>query len=146
MVELADGNGTLLMDMRSYFDRNRRAHAISYDGGLTWTGPKDAEELVDPVCQASIIRYQWSEENKKSKILFLNPASADNGKRHNLTLRMSYNEGKTWSEIRTIFPGPSAYSSLSVTTNNKVALLYEAGKNNPYEKIIFQVVDETLFK
>nr|WKN34514.1 sialidase family protein [Tunicatimonas sp. TK19036] len=146
MVELADGNGTLMMDMRSYFGRNRRAHAISYDGGQTWTDPADAEALVEPVCQASILRYQWPEGDQKSKILFLNPASADNGKRHNLTLRMSYDEGKTWPGIRTIFPGPSAYSSLTRLTNGNIGLLYEAGEESAYEKIIFQVVEESIFE
>ncbi len=145
VVEVADGNGTLLMDMRSYFDRNRRTHALSYDGGITWTQPEDVEALVDPVCQASILRYQWPTGEQKSKMLFLNPASAANGKRHHLTLRMSYDEGNTWPEIKTIFPGPSAYSSLTVINNGRIALLYEAGEESPYETIIFQIVDESIF-
>src|SRR5690606_36815942 len=59
VVELADGNGTLLMNMRSYFGRARRTHALSYDGGESWTFPEDAPALVEPVCQASILRYSW---------------------------------------------------------------------------------------
>src|SRR3546814_8184239 len=47
VVELADGNGTLLMNMRSYFGRASRPHALSYDRGVTWTAPEDAPQLVE---------------------------------------------------------------------------------------------------
>ena len=82
---------------------------------------------------------------RKSKILFLNPASAKQGKRHNLTIRASYDEGKTWPWIKTVFPGPSAYSSLTRLENGNVGLLFEAGEKNPYEHIIFQVLDGNNF-
>ncbi len=140
MVELADGNGTLLMNMRSYFGRNRRTHSISYDGGVTWTSPVDVDELVEPVCQASILRYQWPDDANKSVIAFLNPASAGRV-RHNLSLRFSYDEGKTWPMIRTIHAGPSAYSSMTKTKDGKLALFYEAGEENAYETMVFQLVE-----
>jgi len=138
VVELADGKGTLLMNMRSYFGRNRRAQSLSYDGGITWTAPEDAPELIEPVCQASIIRYAWGEaKNTKSTLLFLNPAST---KRQNLTLRASYDEGKTWPASKILFPGPSAYSSISVSPNGNILCLYEAGNQGAYEKIVFQTL------
>src|SRR3546814_21170200 len=67
VVELADGNGTLLMNMRSYFGRASRTHALSYDGGVTWTAPEDAPQLVEPVCQASILRYSWPEKAERKR-------------------------------------------------------------------------------
>src|SRR5690606_26249930 len=103
-------------NMRSYFGRARRTHAVSYDGGITWTAPEDAPQLVEPVCQASILRYSWPEGDKasgrkgernrqvrtgaggESVLLFLNPASTS--KRHNMTIRASYDEGKTWPVIK----------------------------------------------
>ena len=135
VIEVADGNGTLLMNMRSYFQRNCRAQAISYDGGITWTGPVDVPVLVEPVCQASIIRYAWSGKKTTSTLLFLNPASA---KRMNITIRASYDEGQTWPVIRTLYPGPSAYSCMAILPNGTINCLYEAGNKNPYETIIFQ--------
>ena len=125
---------TLLMNMRSYFQRNCRAQAISYDGGITWTAPADVPVLVEPVCQASIIRYTWPNKKSKSIMLFLNPASA---KRMNMTIRASYDEGQTWLVVRTLFPGPSAYSCMAVS-NGIINCLYEAGNKHPYETIIFQ--------
>jgi sialidase-1 len=135
VIEVADGNGTLLMNMRSYFQRNCRAHAISYDGGITWTAPVDMPALVEPVCQASIIRYTWPAKKTKSCMLFLNPASA---KRLNMTIRASYDEGQTWPVIRTLFPGPAAYSCMAILPDGTINCLYEAGNKNPYETIVFQ--------
>lgn len=136
IVELADGNGTLLINMRSYFRRQCRTQAISYDGGMSWTRPKDVPQLVEPVCQASIIRYSWPYKNSKSCLLFLNPASTTT--RHNLAIRASLDEGKTWPYIHTIYTGPSAYSSMAVLKDKTIGCLYEAGIKNPYEKIIFE--------
>lgn len=138
MVEIADGNGTLLMNMRSYFGENKRTHAISYDGGQSWTQPYSVEELVEPVCQASILRAQWPTPLQQSTILFLNPATSKG--RHNMSLRMSFDEGKTWPFIRTIFPGPAAYSSMAMSNTKDVFVLYECGTSNPYEQILFQEI------
>src|SRR5690606_16470576 len=133
VIEVADGNGTLLMNMRSYFGRGRRAQSASYDGGISWTAPEDIPELVEPVCQASLIRYRRPGSKGEGAMLFLNPASTT--KRHNLTLRASFDEGKTWPVIRTVFPGPSAYSSMAVLSDGQILCLYEAGKNGAYEQI-----------
>jgi sialidase-1 len=134
VVELAGGTGTLLLDMRSYLGKNRRAQALSRDGGLTWTKPRSHPELIEPVCQASILRYSWPSSQDKSRILFSNPASE---KRRNLTVRLSYDEGKSWPVARTLHSGPAAYSCLAVLGNGTIACLYERGDENAYEKISF---------
>ncbi len=154
VVELADGNGTLLMNMRSYFNRGFRTHATSFDGGITWTAPEDAPPLVEPVCQAAILRYSWpsagpdpnrrwsrkaDRRGQKSVLLFLNPASTS--KRHNMAIRASFDEGKTWPVIQTLYTGPSAYSSLGKLPDGTIVCLYEAGEKRPYERIIFQKLD-----
>lgn len=139
VVELADGNGTLLMNIRAYFGRGLRTHSISYDGGESWTSPADAPELVEPVCQAAILRYSWPDARNPSGILlFLNPASTR--KRHNMTLRASYDDGKTWPAIKTLYTGPSAYSSLAVLPGSHIGVLYEAGEKSPAETIRFEIV------
>lgn len=139
IAELADGNGTLLLDMRSYRGKQSRAQSISYDGGISWTAPEDAPALVEPVCQASILRYLWPDDGHKSCLLFLNPASTT--KRHNMTIRGSLDEGKSWTFIKTLYPGPAAYSCMTALPDGTVGCLYEAGIKSPYDKIIFQKVD-----
>ncbi|HWI58408.1 MAG TPA: sialidase family protein, partial [Bacillota bacterium] len=131
VVELADG--ALLHNMRSNHKKNRRAVATSRDGGLTWSGLTLAKALVEPVCQASILRYSWPESGQKSCILFSNPASA---KRENLTVRLSEDEGATWPVGRTLHAGPAAYSSLAVLPDRTIACLYESGEANPYQRIV----------
>lgn len=135
VVEIADGKGTLLMDMRSYFGRSRRSHSTSADGGRTWTAPKDNPDLIEPVCQASILRYTWPEDGGKSRIIFSNPS--DEKRRRNLTVRLSYDEGKTWPMGRTIHKQAAAYSSLAVLPDKSIGCLYERGRTNAYEKITF---------
>ena len=80
VVELNDGS--LLHNMRSYYKKNRRAVARSRDGGLSWSAVKLDEALIEPVCQASILRLSWAENGERSRILFSNPASV---KRERLT-------------------------------------------------------------
>lgn len=136
LTELADGKGTLLMNMRSYFGRGCRTHATSHDGGIHWSEPTDVPQLADPVCQASIIRYRWPAKKQAGMLLFLNPASSK--QRNNMTLKASLDDGQTWQTVQTLYPGPSAYSSMAVLPGGDLGSLYEAGNNKPYEKIIFQ--------
>jgi sialidase-1 len=132
-VELEDGR--VMLNMRCYRGKHRRAVALSGDGGLTWSDCKDDETLVEPVCQASILRYSWKEEHGKSRILFSNPAHTT---RNKMTVRVSYDEGKTWPKSRRVYLGPSAYSNLARLENGEIGLLFEAGFAHPYEHIAFE--------
>jgi sialidase-1 len=130
IVELSDGS--LLHNMRSYHKKNRRAVATSKDGGLTWSPVKLDEALIEPVCQASILRCTWPDGGEKSRILFSNPAST---KRENLTVRVSYDEGATWPVRQQLHAGPAAYSCLTILPDKTIGCLFERGEQNPYEKI-----------
>jgi len=134
VVELADGRGTLLLSMRNYLKQGRRAHSISHDGGVTWTATELDPALSDPVCQASILRYNWPGPGECGRILFSNPASA---RRQNMTVRISYDDGKSWPVSKTLHPGSSAYSCLAVLPDRTIGCLYERGNTNAYEKITF---------
>ena len=125
--------GALLMDMRSYRGKACRAESVSTDGGVTWSEPKDVPDLIEPICQASILRGTWPEQGGKSAILFSNPA--DPKKRKNMTLRLSPDEGKTWPVSKVIHAGPAAYSCLAMLPDGSVGLLYEQGEQNASEKI-----------
>jgi sialidase-1 len=132
VVELESTPGAMLMNMRSYFGNNLRAHAESIDGGKSWSEPVEVKDLLEPVCQAALIRYSWSEDPEGNVILFSNPASTS---RDNLTVKMSKDEGRSWSVVETLEEGPSAYSALAVLPGGKVLCLFERGMNNPYEKV-----------
>jgi sialidase-1 len=124
VVERADG--TLLLNMRSYRGRGCRAVATSGDGGQTWSQSTDDETLVEPVCQASMLRYRWPSDEgdvkERSHILFVNPASKGRDK---LTIRISEDEGKTWSASKLLYAGPAAYSGIVALPGGKVGVIFE---------------------
>ena len=129
VAELFDDRGTLLMDMRSYRGLFARAQSTSTDGGVTWTTPVDVPALIEPVCQASILRAEAAK-----LLLFSNPAAKT---RTNLTVRASADNAKTWKEVDVLHAGPAAYSSLVELSTTEAACLYERGDKKPYEKITF---------
>lgn len=131
LVELADGS--VLQNMRSYAGKNRRAVAVSRDGGTTWSRPRLDSALIEAVCQASLFRWTWPDGKQKSRILFSNPAST---KRENLTVRLSYDEAESWPVTVNLHAGPAAYSCVTALSDDMVGCLFECGNKNPYERII----------
>jgi sialidase-1 len=130
VVELADG--TLLLNMRSYHGKNRRAMSTSRDGGLTWSELRHDDALIEPICQASFLRCTLAGQHGKNRLLFANPASTG---RIKMTVRLSYDEGRTWPVSRMLHAGPSAYSCLALLPVLCVGCLYERGQQSPYERI-----------
>ncbi|MCA9007634.1 MAG: exo-alpha-sialidase [Planctomycetaceae bacterium] len=134
VVELADGR--LLMNMRSYHGKNCRAIALSDDGGMTWSDVKLDQALIEPVCQASLIRARFPDSEKKGQILFSNPASK---KREKMVVRLSEDEGKTWTAARLVTSGSAAYSSLAVVGDGVIGLLYERDGYKSIEFVSFKL-------
>ena len=137
VIELADG--MLKMNARNYWgvaggrpDRDKmRAISYSHDGGGTWSDLEFDTTLIEPICQASFLRYPGSH----TQVLFSNPAST--GSRERMTVRYSDDAGKTWPAGRLIHAGPAAYSCLVVLPSGAVACLFEAGTENAYQKIMY---------
>ena len=123
VAELADGS--VLLNMRSYAGRNRRAQSVSGDGGATWSAPRLHDTLVEPVCQASMIRAD-------DCLLFANPASAT--ARERLTVRASMDDGETWPSSNMIYAGSAAYSSMAALPDGRIGILFE---RDGYSRISF---------
>lgn len=133
------GKGKLILNMRNY-DRTQmnRKISISNDYGESWGDIYDDKALVEPICQASILRYSFKGYGRND-LLFINPA--DKNKRLNMTLRLSNDLGRTWKSEFLLHEGPSAYSDITKLRNGNVGCLFEAGKNSPYEGIVYREVD-----
>ena len=54
-----------------------------------------------------------------------------------MTVRLSYDEGKSWPVSKLLCAGPSAYCCLAVLKDGDIACLYEGGVKYQHEKIIF---------
>ena len=133
-VELADGS--VMMNMRHHHsERTNRGVAISRDEGMTWKVLPDDETLVEPRCQASILRFTLEGPHDRNRLLFSNPAS--NEERTRMTVRVSYDEGKTWPVAKLVNAGPSAYSALGVLHDMTIGCLYECNKDDePRDRVI----------
>jgi sialidase-1 len=133
IVELTDGS--LLLNIRNYRDKGHRGISMSKDGGLTWSKVTSDPTLIEPVCQASFIRYTKSPQFIKDRLLFSNPASE--AERIRMTVRVSYDEGKTWPVGKLLNAGPSGYSCLTVLPDVKIGCLYERGDHSSIDKVTF---------
>lgn len=141
VVELS--NGDLMMNMRSYNKKGCRAISLSKDGGASWDEITHDPQLVESVCQASLIKY--GNYQGQEVYLFSNPA-VKSGRTH-MTVKVSWDDCLTWTGGELIHEGPAAYSCLTVLPDGNVGLFYEAGDIDPYENMVFEVFEAAkLFK
>ncbi|MGZ3759808.1 MAG: sialidase family protein [Mucilaginibacter sp.] len=131
----------LMINARNQLGNVRaRIVAISKNGGQSWDTTYFDHRLPDPVCQGSILNL--GEKKGKSIIAFCN--AADTVRRDNLTLRISFDEGKTWAINKLIAKGPdgdkgdyAAYSDLVKISGDLIGVFYEKGN---YKELVFRVV------
>jgi sialidase-1 len=126
LVELADGR--VLIDMRTESPANRRLHAVSGDGGETFSHPRFVDDLVDCVCETSVVR-------DGDRLYSSSPDPRDGGDlggygwgrslpRRRLVLRASSDGGQRWRTLGAIDPGTVGYSHLAIA-HDRLWCLYE---------------------
>ncbi|MFK7845308.1 MAG: exo-alpha-sialidase [Rhodothermales bacterium] len=129
IVELQDGRW--MINSRVNGGGMRHVH-VSKDQGQTWES-RPEPELIDPGCNGSIIRYtDVNDGYSKNRLLFSNAKMVEG--RKNMTVRISYDEGQTWSAGKTIYPEGSAYSSLTILENGEIGLFFE---KDDYKENVF---------
>jgi sialidase-1 len=130
MVELNDGSWLMNMrNERSDYKSGVRQIAVSRDGGQTWSKQRGDEMLVEPACQASILRYTSTKDGaSKNRILFSNPARGRVDERWDMSILISYDEGKTWPVFKNVHHNRSAYSCLTILPDGTIGLLFEKGE------------------
>lgn len=128
-IELNDGR--VMLNVRSESKAHRRLVTISKDGATGWSTPKFDDALLEPICMAGIVRYN---HDGKTLILFSNPHNLEKAKgkpepgknrdRKNVSVKLSADEGQTWSVNTSIEPGPSMYSDIGVTQAGTILCFY----------------------
>lgn len=132
-VELSDG--TLMLNMRANSNKgdttatNGRAIAVTNDLGESWTAHSTSHKaLQEPVCMASIIRHDFVKDGiKKSILLFCNPDSKVT--RNNISIKVSYDDGKTWPKTVLLDDQKGrGYSCLTSVDEDTIGLIYEGSQ------------------
>jgi len=134
-VQLADGS--VLFNIRAPSARQRRLESVSPDGATGWSKPKFIDDLPEPVCFGSIERLSEVPPSNKNRILFSIPAGLNGGKsvdelwckREDMTVFLSYDEGKTWPVKKIIERGSAGagYSDLAVLPDGTILCAYGTG-------------------
>ena len=107
---------------------------------MLWYETQVRQDMPDPLCQGCIYRYSGLNSDDRSRLLFSNPASQLSyavGKKYshtspmrmNGTVRVSYDNGKTWFHSKRIYGNHFTqfqYSALSRTASDNIACLFEA--------------------
>ena len=133
IVELS--NGDWMVNSRTNQTGLRWIH-ISNNEGKSWNSYPDST-LIDPGCNASILRYNFTSEKGRGRLLFSN--LKDSKDRKNLHVRISYDDGNTWNEGKEIYFASSAYSTMTVLENGEVGLMYEKNNYSEHEFVRFSI-------
>ncbi|MDK6630218.1 exo-alpha-sialidase, partial [Actinotignum timonense] len=128
VVELSDG--TVMLNSRSSDGIMARKVAFSKDGGQTYTPMQVEWQLPDPRNNASIIRAfpNAPEGSAQAKILLYSSSSATS--RSNGLVRISYDDGRTWSVGKQFKQGAMSYSTMWAMDDGRYGIFYEGDNND----------------
>lgn len=111
LVELADG--TVMISVRQ---GGQRGYNKSTDGGVTWGTQAKWADISGCACNADILYVN-------DRVLL--HSYPNNGSRKNLTIKASFDDGKSWSNPYVVCAPGASYSSMDVTKDGDIAIFYE---------------------
>ena len=134
---LESADGQICINCRNQFfekghDPYFRRIGWSHDGGLSFSPLVRDAGLSETVCEGSICRFTVAGDttgiaSDRNRVLFSNPGTGEEGNRRKLTVRMSYDECRTWPVSKVICEGPSSYSDICVAPDGTICCLFEKG-------------------
>ncbi len=136
LIELEDGS--IMLNMRDNRGGSRSVYT-SRDLGTTWEiHPTSRSSLVEPVCNASLIKGTFLVNGEEQKlVLFVNPNSIKG--RHHMTIKMSTDDGKTWPEKYWLLLDEGrgrGYPSMTRIDDEHIGILYEGSQADlVFEKV-----------
>lgn len=121
IIELNDK--TLLVSIRNQ-SKGARYYSTSKDGGKTWSGIGKWNDMIEPGCDGDIIYYTSTKDGyEKNRILHSVPNNPNS--RVNVSIFLSYDEGKNWPINKSICPTGSGYSSLCILPDGTIGAYTE---------------------
>ena len=138
VVQLADGR--VMLNSRSESKRHRRLITVSPDGVTGWSQPRFDDALLEPICMAGIVRVCEPRDSRPGLIAFSNPHNLSRRDRKevagrprdrvNVSIKLSDDEGQTWTANRTLEKGFSGYSDLAALPDGTILCFYERGSTD----------------
>ncbi|MES2393877.1 MAG: sialidase family protein [Acidobacteriota bacterium] len=129
-TQLSDGS--VMVNIRSGGADHLRAVSTSLDGVMSWSPIRFDSQLFDPTCDAGLLAEHGVAG--KGRVYFSNPDSRDQPGakergwrlRENLTVKVSDDNGRSWSHEQVIDPGVAGYSDLA-SSRKDLLVIYESG-------------------
>ncbi|MEU5303825.1 sialidase family protein [Streptomyces noursei] len=140
LLERSDGSIYVNGREQDGTDLGNRTAAVSRDGGDSFTAPfRTIPDLYTPMVQASALRLPRSSgDGGHGRTLLAAPADPD--RRRTMTIRSSYDEGRTWEGVdrgARVSADWSGYSDLVAVSRTVTGLLYEGGTADARDEIRF---------
>ncbi|MEV5594520.1 exo-alpha-sialidase [Streptomyces sp. NPDC052496] len=139
LLERSDGSVYVNGREQDGTDLGHRTAAVSHDGGESFARPFRAlPDLYAPMVQGSVLRLPRRSPGSPVRTLFAAPADPD--RRRTMTLRSSYDEGRTWEGVdrgARVTTDWSGYSDLVSVAPGLTGLLYEGGAVDARDEIRF---------
>ncbi|MCR4828726.1 MAG: glycoside hydrolase [Bacteroidales bacterium] len=114
-------DGTILMSVRR---TGARGYSVSADDGQTWSDQGTWPEMTVNACNGEMLRID------DTTILH---SITHSMQRENVSIFISHDEGATWHNPVSLFPGPSVYSSLTLLDDGTIGAFVELNPDGPCE-------------
>ena len=145
IIWASGGNETKLVQRKDHSilasvrQNPRRGFNVATSDGMRWMGQTTASTLPDPGVDEDIIAYGDS--------TMLIHTSNTAGRRANLRIFTSHDQGTTWTDRLTIQTGDAAYSTMEVLDNGDLAIFYEDGcQGHSYDMNFVVIPKETIMQ
>ncbi|MFD5318678.1 exo-alpha-sialidase [Streptomyces sp. NPDC127098] len=145
LVERVDGS--LYINARG-LDNVRQA-AYSEDAGESFAagGFREVRDLDTPPVSGSLLRLTATDRGDDRDRVLLSaptrPGQEAGSRRRIMTIRSSYDEGRTWHTVGTVItPARAGYSDLTLLPSGEIGLLYETGRHSPHGTLNFTAFTE----
>lgn len=132
------GDGSIMLNIRNNLGP-KRAVAVTSDLGRTWREhPTSGTTLIEPRCNASLLRVDLPNGREPSHVLLFANPHAEKARTHQ-TIQVSFDDGRTWprSHHRLLDEGRGAgYPSLARIDDDHIGIVYEgSGANLVFERL-----------
>lgn len=122
IVEQKNGDVMLIGRTVTGSSGSHQAKVYSRDKGLSWTQELEYDTaLIGKLCDIGLTDYAF-----KSKMMLISQP-VDPKKRMDLTIRLSKDDGKTWTVNKLLEEGGATYSDLAILPDKSIICLYGHG-------------------